>query len=85
MEYQDRKDSTDEGIADLMTLNAESALLPLDEPDFNYENFSKREIQWTEAQMALNMGQGTFPSPYLRNQNLGKDGGKTIKPNPTKT
>ena len=40
MEYQGKKETTEKGIADLLALNAESSFKPLDEPDFNYENFA---------------------------------------------
>ena len=99
MEYLGRKESTEQGISDLMALHAADSFKPLDEPEFNYENFAKRERQWIEAQGALNMAQGkinlrdfngsellspTYFSPYLRNQTLGEDAGWATRPNPTK-
>ena len=42
MEYQGRKETTEKGIADLLALNVESSIKPLDEPEFNYENFARR-------------------------------------------
>ena len=58
MEYLGRKESTEQGIFDSMALHAADTLKPLDEPEFNYENFAKRERQWSETQGALNMAQG---------------------------
>ena len=58
MEYLDRKESAEQGISDLMALHAADSFKPLDKPEFNYQNFAKRERQWSEAQWALNMAQG---------------------------
>ena len=99
MEFQGRKESTEAGIADLMALNAEMSFKPLDEIEFDYADFANRELEWRDSQLALNMAQGkthisdyngselltpVYPSPYLKNQNIGEDKGWATKPNITK-
>ena len=69
MEYQGRKETTEKGIADLIALDAESSFKPLDEPEFNYENFAKKEHEWRDAQMALNLAQGKPILGHLKDQN----------------
>ena len=37
MEYQGRKETTEQGITDLIAQYAESSFKPLDEPEFNFK------------------------------------------------